>query len=109
MSPDASPTAPAIHKIDEPILRSIAAEIRAAFTYVTIAQLAYDMGQVERGSQACARAHMAYVAAESAGQALSSEAQEVTRGQLKLLNTALQLCDGPHAGLDPALRQPSLC
>jgi hypothetical protein len=37
-------------------VRAMAAEIRTALTYTTIAQLAYDMGQAERGDQALYRA-----------------------------------------------------
>lgn len=105
-------TAPALETLDQEDqaspLRAAAAEIRAAYTYVTIAQLAYDMGQMERGEQSYRRAQNAVISAKIAGQKVVGSGQEFLHDQLQLLEPLLKTCFEQRSEFDPSLRQPSL-
>ena len=89
-------------------IRCVAAEIRSAFTYVTIAHLAYDMGQIERGDQSYTRAYAVVRAVKEIGPRLSFSGREFVTSQLELLDPLLRVCAEQRANFDPILRQPSL-
>jgi hypothetical protein len=93
---------------DNTSARTIAAEIRAAFTYTTIAHLAYDFGQVERGDEAFARAQEACTSARHAGQFLTPAGRELVWARLAALGPALEACSNQRSDFHPTLRQPSL-
>jgi hypothetical protein len=93
---------------DYAVARTIAAEMRAALTYTTIAQLAYDMGQGERGDQAFARAQEACASARDAARFLSPAGREIVLAHLAALGPTLEACSHQRSEFHPTLRQPSL-
>jgi hypothetical protein len=104
-----APILPPNHEYEESdAIRRVAAEIRSAFTYVTIAHLAYDIGQIERGDQSYKRAYAVVCAVKEIGPKLSFSGREFITSQLQLLEPLLRLCAEQRANFDPVLRQPSL-
>ena len=90
------------------LIRSITAEIRAAFTHLTIAQLAYDMGQTERGDEAFAHAQQACYSARTAAKRLSESCLDAVTLQLEALTPVMDSCKHQRSDFHPTLRQPSL-
>lgn len=90
------------------LARSIGAEIRAAFTYVTIAQLAYDMGQLERGDQAFGWAREACSSAQYAARSLPEAARGLLSDELQRLSPVFEACGQQRSDFHASLRQPSL-
>ena len=90
------------------LTRSITAELRSAFTDATIAQLAYDMGQTDRGDQAYARARHACASAEQSAQLVSPLLRDFIASHLDALQPVLDACSQGRSEFHPALRQPSL-
>ncbi len=104
-----APILPPNHQHEESdAIRCVAAEIRSAFTYVTIAHLAYDMGQIERGDQSYKRAYAVVCAVREIGPKLSFSGRQFVTNQLLLLDPLLRVCTEQRANFDAVLRQPSL-
>ena len=95
------------HGEEDILSRSIAAEVRSAFTYATIAQLAYDMGQIERGDEAFARSQEACSRAYHAAKSTSESARQWVCVQLEALEPAFEACRRQVSNFHPVLRQPS--
>jgi hypothetical protein len=98
---------PATVSINEPlILNSIANEISRALTYVTVAKIAYDMGQAERGASAYETAAEAEAEACRMTALLGHPARAIALKQLDGYRLVLQ--DAQQNNFPPSLRQPSL-
>lgn len=100
---------PATASTNEPlILNSIANEISRALTYVTVAKIAYEMGQPERGVAAYQTAAEAEAEAQRMAGLLGHPACTIALKQLDGYRLILE--DSRHNNFQfaPSLRQPSL-
>lgn len=108
LSSDVPDLEPSADPNEVTLTRLISVELRAAFTHVTIAQLAYDMGQIERGDQACLRAQESCTAAHRSIASLTRRNLDTLNAQLEFLIPMLEACRQQRSEFHPALRQPSL-
>jgi TctA family transporter len=86
----------------------IADEVSTGLTFVTVAVLAFDMGQIERGNAALLRAREAHSEAEHSVEQLTGDDRVSMRDKLDRLATAIGGTRKRQGALSPALRQPSM-
>jgi hypothetical protein len=100
------PTAAAI---DEPsILNSITNELSTGLTYITVARIAYDMGQMERSRNAYRLAAEAEAEAHRLAGLLRESARATALRQLEGYKLVLEDSQDEKFQFPPSIRQPSL-
>lgn len=100
---------PATPPANEPlILNSIGNEISRALTYVTVAKIAYEIGEPERGDCAYETAAEAEAEAQRLTGLLSHPARDIAMKQLTDYRLVLQDSQHKNFRFPPSLRQPSL-
>lgn len=100
---------PAALTTDEPlILNSIASEISRALTYVTVARIAYEIGQPERGGSAYETAAEAEAEATKLTGRLNHPARAMALKQLEDYRLIREDSQHKDFRFPPSLLQPSL-
>lgn len=100
---------PAALSAAEPlILNFIANEISRALTYITVARIAYEIGEPERGGCAYETAAEAEAEAQRLTGLLRHPARDIAMKQLADYRLVLQDSQHKNFNFPPALRQPSL-
>jgi hypothetical protein len=90
------------------LMAAIQHELGIGQTYLTIARLAYDMGQTGRGDRARARASEACADAARLMALLPTPAPIVLRKKLEALHESLNATSADAPALAAPLRQPSM-
>lgn len=92
----------------ESVLEFVAEEINAGMTSLTIAIIALDMGQVDRGARALVAARDAFGEALRSSELLSMGQHAQIAGRLEQFRAALHKMPQQRPVLSPILRQPSM-
>lgn len=90
------------------LLQAALAELSAGQTYVTMAAIAYELGQIERGSSLLAQATATYKYGKDLAARLSGPSRENIEIQLSDLAGTVEQCVRGDSLFAPCLRQPSL-
>lgn len=96
------------HPTDTQLLTAIQHELGVGQTYLTVATLAYDMGQTGRGDQALARALEASADAARMIALLPAPASILLSKNLEALRDSLRSVSPGDPAFSAPLRQPSM-
>jgi hypothetical protein len=96
------------HPTDTHLLTAIQHELAVGQTYLTVARLAYDMGQIGRGDQARARACESCAAAARMIGLFPAPAPILLSGNLEALRESLRSVSPSDPPFSAPLRQPSM-
>lgn len=96
------------HPNDTQLLTAIQHELGVGQTYLTVARLAYDMGQIGRGDQARARAFDACADAAHLIALLPAPAPILLSKSLEALHESVRSVSPGDPAFSAPLRQPSM-
>ncbi|MBV8551524.1 MAG: hypothetical protein JOY54_09505 [Acidobacteriaceae bacterium] len=102
------PEPPGKQRDEASILNSIAHEVSTGLTYITVAHLAYDLGETERANRACAQALESAAEVRRLVYFLGDPVRDAILDQLESFRIAVDDCQDATFRFSPVLRQPSL-
>jgi hypothetical protein len=90
------------------VLLAISAELAAGATYVTMAAIAFDLGQTERGSSLLNHAAAAHNHGKRLAEQLTGACRQTIEDQLADLGDTIENSSRGDSVFAPSIRQPSL-